>query len=267
VENEYVTDALLAVGQVCTAEGHIQKRDTLGRVAEIAWCPAVNYLRRQPVADVLVDHDDFWRIGTVVAYERSHRWGLLAAMTIGADHADTLAANDWYLSPRLKRDAPNPTRWERGEILQLSIVEKPGNVGTRPLRFGALDAAISPSCLPLDWNGAWNRGKDEASKATRYRWAPEFLEILDRDELSIPDLMATDEVAGRAALDAALARAGERRRAETERTYRRDAATAGAGRVRFHGDLLDPAMSRKVRAMLEDGVPVGHVSAYVRAMR
>ena len=101
---------LLAAGQVCTAEGHIQQRDGLGRVAEVAWCPAGNYQRSQPLADVKFEHDDGWVVGSVVAYERSRRWGLLAAMTVRADHRDLLDDGPWFLSPKVRCHSPNPRR-------------------------------------------------------------------------------------------------------------------------------------------------------------
>jgi hypothetical protein len=217
-----MTDTLLAVGQVCTAEGHVQLKDTLDRVAEIAWCPAINYRRSQPLSHVTVEHDETWVVGRTISYERSRHWGLLAAMTLRADHQDLLSDGPWFLSPRLHTVAPNPMRWERAEILDLSITRKPANTQTRPLRFAALDAALSPRGLPWGWEDTWARAKDLAGMG-RYRSAPKCLEINDLDELSIPELMATDQAAGRRALDAALAKsraAATPRHASTGRTYR-----------------------------------------------
>jgi hypothetical protein len=264
---------LLAVGQVCTAEGHAQYLDSLDRVCEIAWCPGINYARTQPVAGVSIGHDESWVVGTTVAYQRSQRTGLLAALTVRADHEDFLSkGGDWGLSPRLHKEAPNPMHWERAVINDLSIVRRPANVGTRPLRYAPLDSSLPPRGLPPGGEELWLKAKELASMA-RYRSAPTTLEITDLDELSIPELMATDKPAGRRALDAAVAARRERNAAqlvgvaETGRVHRRTASAPSSGSVRWNGEWLSPALSSKVLDMVDFDVPLDRVAAYVRAMR
>ena len=152
-------------------------------------------------------------------------------------------------------------RRQRGEILELSLVRRPGNTQTRPLRVAPLDAVLAPRGMPSDWGEVWARAKDSEHMA-RDRTDPRCLRIDDRDELSIDELCATDPAAGRRALT--LARA--RRENENERVQRRAPSPAGPGVV-FHGQRLGPALSRKVRDMLADEVPVTQVVAFVRASR
>jgi hypothetical protein len=239
-----MTDTLLAIGQVCTSEGALQWANGLGQVDEVAWCPAVNYRRSQPPAVATIAHCPDWQVGSVVAYQRSRRSGLLAALTIRSDHRDFLTGDNWYLSPDVHWDAPNPMQKERAEIRTLSIVRTPASAQTRPLCFASLDAFRSPQGMPWDGEKLWTRAKGLALGA-RYRSAPKSLEVDDLDELTIVEEMATDKEAGRLRLDAALA------------AHRRsDPTIKGSDRapsVTLYGRKLDPQQSQLVLDLLEFG--------------
>lgn len=216
------TDRMLTVIGDITRKGFVQHQDRSGDT-RYSFTPAVNYQRQQP-ADIAVhlEHDVDLRVGTCLHLERSRADGLVAVAEIDADLGDILTG-DWHWSDGIS-SRPLGTLGERGDVTinELSLVRagRQASQGTRPVRFarGAIGTAGAPLNMPLNWYSAWERAA-EAAYGSRYRRAPDHVTIHDVDDLTIPETIATDPVAGRAMLAAAAAASPARTRSVAPQGY------------------------------------------------
>lgn len=195
------------IGQVATSKGFVEHEDRAGDT-HYSRTPAVNYLRSQPATiPVHFTHDTSWTLGTVAYLERSRADGLLAIANIDSDIGELLDDGPWYFSDRINFRAH---QLENSDVTmrELSLTREPASSGTRPVRWspGAIGSAGAPLNLPLTWYDTWTRAA-EAMYGSRYRRTPDALLIADVDDLSIPEMIATDPVVGRAMLAAATSAA------------------------------------------------------------
>ena len=177
------------IGQIVSPLGLAQHVDLAGQVHHSAM-PAEAFLRAQPAeVPVYFDHDDTWDLGgRVVHLERSRAGGLLAVATVGnADLGDLLDDGPWFLSARTNTWADDQMPGARtcAQLVEVSMVRETANMAALPIVWVHGDIATTGAPLapmPSSWRSAWSNAH-QSLRASRYRAAPEHLEIVDLDPL------------------------------------------------------------------------------------
>jgi hypothetical protein len=195
------------LGQIIAPNGWAHHTNTLGEVVRSSVCEPIAYQRHQPAdLPVYFAHDDTWRLGRVRHLERSNRFGLVAVATLDADVADLLADGPWYWSDRMtcRHVSLTPQRSD-AQLVEVSLVRATANCGTRPVVSapGDLLDGEPRTGLTLWQRDTWQRAA-LAVEATRYRTAPDHLDIVDLDPLDLVDEWRTDPDAGKARLRATI---------------------------------------------------------------
>jgi hypothetical protein len=230
---------LTLIGTVATPGGYVEHVDLVGDT-KYSRTRAMSYQRQQK-ADLALhfDHDETWRIGTCCALIRSRAAGLVAVARIDSDIESMLDDGPWYFSDGITSERSG-TFGERSNVSidELSLTRTPAIRGLSPVRWahGEIGSASAPGRMPLDWYDIWQQAADTVS-AARYRKAPDHLTIHDTDELTIPELISTDPVAGRRALADATAAAAPPAPAAAPVMVRADVLGGRVYRHRVGGSL------------------------------
>ena len=237
------------IGQVATPGGALQHRDLAGGV-DVAWLPAVGYLRQQPAhIPILIQHDETTPVGHVAYLERSKADGLVMLGEIRDDWGDMLAADadgpPWFLSSGVAARSITERHHERAVLEEVSLTRDPASVNLRPLRWSLTDTEPH-NLVPLRFYDTWRRGMD-AARSAPYRRGSDGLTINDLDPINAVDMFSTDP-----ALAHRRAAALPKRRTATRAPAAPPGSVRFAGRV-FTGEAADYLLSCAGYARAADG--------------